>query len=158
MKINPTLSNSSHSKEDIMNSRFYNKDLNVVHLYKDGMLVDMGVRSKIAEYRKQGYVVKTTDMRVPMDNVVQREFDTLWACLTESEKSRLHDIAVDDEMSTAERLMLLKSEIVRRPKRTITVTHRVHKKRPSLWSRAKAAMNNFVESLIPEPVFAMAHF
>lgn len=141
-----------------MDNRFYNKDLNVVHLYKGNVLVDIGVRSKIAEYRKQGYTVKTTDIRRPVDAVLQREFDMLWDYLPEKEKARLHDIAVDDEMSTAERLMLLKAEIVRR-KRTITVTHRVHRpKKPSLWATLKGKMQELVESLIPEPVFAMAHF
>jgi len=138
-----------------MNTRYYSKDLNVVHLYKNDVLVDIGVRSKIAEYRKQGYTVKTTDMRAPMDSVMQREFDTLWSYLPEHEKARLHDIAVDDEMSTAERLMLLKSEIVRRPKRTITITHRVHK-RSSLWSAIKNTVAGFVESLIPQPAYAYA--
>lgn len=141
-----------------MDTRFYNKDLNIVNLYKNGRLVDIGVRSKIAVYRKQGYTVRTADMRSPVDAVLQREFDTLWYYLPDSEKARLHDIAVDDEMSTAERLMLLKAEIVRR-KRTITVTHRVHKpKKASLWTTLKTKMQGFVESLIPEPAFAMAHF
>lgn len=138
-----------------MDNRFYNKDLNVVHLYKGNVLVDIGVRSKIAEYRRQGYKVMTTDTHRPMDVVMQREFDTLWDYLPEREKARLHDIRVDDEMSTAERLMLLKSEIVRRPKRNITVTHRLHKK-VSLWKTLKTKVVEFVDSLLPEPAYVYA--
>lgn len=137
--------------------RYYNPNRPVVELYKNGVLVDIGVRSKIAHYQKQGYVVKTAATRMPMDAVMQREFDTLWMHLPDSEKARLHDIRVDDEMTTPERLMLLKAEIVRRPKRkvNITVTHRLHKK-VSLWSTLKTKVVELVDSLLPEPAYSYA--
>jgi hypothetical protein len=156
MKIKAVHTSLLHFKEDTMNNRFYNNELCVVKLYKNGMLMDYGVRSKIAEYRKQGYKVVTSDARAPIDAVLQREFDPLWAYLPEAEQARLHDIAIDDEMSTAERLMLLKSEVVRKPKRTITVTHTIHRKKPSIFERIKNTVAGFVESLLPQPAYAYA--
>ena len=122
-------------------------------------LVDYGVASQIDNYRKQGYKMVWSRHHSPVYKVLKEEFDSLWAYLPVSEKVRLHDVAVDQEMSIEERLMLLKAEIVRRPKRTIVVTHRIRAaKKVSLWATIKDKVQEFVDSTIFQPAFAFGHF
>lgn len=127
---------------------------NIVKLYKtvngERRLMDYGVRSRIMEYRRLGYDVELSKTNEPVFAALEKEFNVLWNSLSEFEQRRFHDIKVDDEMSMAERVMLLKAEILR-PRRTITVTHRIRRK-PSFWDKVKSVIG----SLNPIPAFAFA--
>ena len=123
-------------------------------------LVDYGVASQIMNYHRQGYVMEWSRYRAPVYKVLKREFDELWDNMPVSEQVRLHDIAIDPEMSIEERLMLLKSEIVRY-KKQVWVEEPVRVKAHHGRAVMKSIVNKvrtWVSDMMPEPQLAFGHF
>jgi hypothetical protein len=123
-------------------------------------LVDYGVASQIETYHKQGYHMVWSRHMTPVYKVLKREFDELWYAMPTSEQVRLHDIAIDPEMSMEERLMLLKSEIVRY-KKQVWVEEPVRVKAHHGRAVVKSVVNklrSWVSNMIPEPQLAFGHF
>ena len=109
----------------------------MIKLYKDGKLVDFGVKSKIREYELLGYQVEFDCTPQPTFGHYQRKFDALWETLSAAEKKRLDFTVDDDELSIEEKIAYIEVAIAsRRPK----------PKKVGFFGKVR----NFFKSLIPE--------
>jgi hypothetical protein len=89
-------------------------------------LVDFGTKPDASFYIKLGYTVKVLNNAELIDLRNKLKFAKLWKTLPEGLKDKVKDLIHDPELNWAERLDLLKVEIInskRRAKR-ITVVHR----------------------------------
>lgn len=89
-------------------------------------VVDYGCERLIGAYIKRGYTVRKVNGNPYINLNLRKEFEELWASLPASEQIRLHDIRIDDEMTTEERIVLLKAEIATRARKRASVVKPVY--------------------------------
>lgn len=119
-------------------------------------LIDYGVESQAVAYHKQGYILVRSRFRTPVYRVLEAKFAELWATLSEAEQIRLGDLLYDKEMCLEEKFMLLKSEILSRPKPKVQEVEEKPFWGPAFkaWGHAiKKRISKFTDEILFKPVW-----
>ena len=89
-------------------------------------LVDFGAKPDVALYVKRGYIVKVLNRAEGIDLRNKLKFAKLWKTVPEGLKAKVKEMIHDNELCWAERLELLKVEIINSRARAarIKVVHR----------------------------------
>lgn len=125
----------------------------MITLYKNingsEQLVDFGTKPDVALYVKQGYTVKVLNSAETVDLRNKLKFAKLWKTVPKGLKDKVREMIHDDELNWAERLELLKVEIINSRKRAqrIKVVHRPVVKEWTITEQLQGVVNDIKSAL-----------